>query len=45
MHYRFGPLLDSHATTFRLYAPSAGAPLLLLADREPIPLEAAGGGY
>lgn len=45
MHYRFGPLLDSHATTFRLYAPSAGAPLLLLADREPIPLKAAGGGY
>ena len=45
MDYRFGPLVDDNATTFRLYAPSAKAPQLILKDREPVRLAAAEDGF
>lgn len=45
MNFRFGPLLDEHGATFRLYAPSARRPRLLLEDRKPIPLEKAEDGF
>lgn len=45
MDYRFGPLVDSDSTTFRLYAPSAYRPQLMVGRRDPIALEEAGGGF
>jgi maltooligosyltrehalose trehalohydrolase len=45
MDYRFGPILEEDGTTFRLYAPSADKPQLLLNDRAPVPLDKAEGGF
>ena len=45
MDYRFGPVVENAATTFRLYAPSAQAPQLVVKDHEPIGLESRGDGF
>jgi malto-oligosyltrehalose trehalohydrolase len=45
MDYRFGPLVEDNATTFRLYAPSARAPQLILKDRGALPMEQAEDGF
>jgi maltooligosyltrehalose trehalohydrolase len=37
--YRFGPIVEPDATTFRLWAPSQPRLELLLQDREPLPME------
>ena len=45
MDYRFGPTIDDHGTTFRLYAPSARAPQLILRGGELIDMEPAEDGF
>lgn len=45
MDYRFGPLVEDSATTFRLYAPSAKEPALILDGEEPLALDAAADGF
>lgn len=45
MSNRFGPLVESTSTTFRLYAPSANQPSLILRGHDPIPLTRAADGY
>jgi len=45
MDYRFGPDVDDEATTFRLYAPSADRPKLVIAGRDPIALDKAEDGF
>lgn len=45
MKSRFGPVVENDGTRFRLYAPSAHGPLLLLDGRDPIALERAADGF
>jgi malto-oligosyltrehalose trehalohydrolase len=45
MDHRFGPSVDATGTTFRLYAPSATAPQLILPERAPIALKKAADGF
>src|SRR3569623_606557 len=45
MDYRFGPVVDDYATTFRLYAPSANRPELIVDKRAPIALNKVGDGF
>jgi malto-oligosyltrehalose trehalohydrolase len=43
--YRFGPIVGDHGTTFRLYAPSANHPQLIIAGRDPIELAKVEDGF
>ena len=45
MDYRFGPVVDDYSTTFRLYAPSADRPQLIIPGRDPIGLEKVEDGF
>lgn len=45
MDYRFGPAVDDAGTTFRLYAPSAKGPQLIVMDRQPIGMDKAADGF
>jgi malto-oligosyltrehalose trehalohydrolase len=45
MKFRFGPLVSDGGTHFRLYAPSAREPELILAGRSALPLERAADGF
>jgi maltooligosyltrehalose trehalohydrolase len=45
MDYKFGPLLEDDATTFRLWAPSAGQIDLLVEDRPPVPMRRLSDGF
>jgi maltooligosyltrehalose trehalohydrolase len=45
MSNHFGPNIENNSTVFRLYAPSADQPSLVLEDRNPIPLAPAADGY
>jgi len=45
MEYRFGPVVDDRAVTFRLYAPSAAGAHLVLKDGPEVPLRKAVDGF
>lgn len=45
MHTRFGPVVEGDAVTFRLYAPSAENPAVLIEGRSPMPMRKAGDGF
>jgi malto-oligosyltrehalose trehalohydrolase len=45
MHTRFGPRVEDDATIFRLYAPSASAPQLIISGRDPIALDQSEDGF
>ena len=45
MNFRFGPILDDGGATFRLYAPSARGPQLVLQDRNPLDLTRTEDGF
>lgn len=45
MDYQFGPLIERDAVTFRLYAPSADKPSLILDGRPPVSMAKAKNGF